>query len=155
MRQCLTSCGRGVPEILEDECTDTIDWPARSHDLNPIEHLWNIRDQCIPRLPNPPRTVQELTNALVKVWQDNDRGTIHRLIRSMPLCCRACIQARGGHSHHYCCVLSIWMNEWSQFWDKSISRLSLCFSKFFREFLVKWLFPICRGQFCSVLPQIG
>ena len=91
---------RVCQQFLEDEGTDTIDWPAHSPDLNPIKHLWDIIDQCIWRLTNPTRTVQELTNALVEVWQDIDLGTIHRLIRSMARHCRACIHAHGGHTHY-------------------------------------------------------
>ena len=74
---------RVCQRFLEDEGIDTIDWLARCPDLNPIEHPWNIMDQRIWRLPNPPRTVQELTNVLIEVWQDIDLGTIRRLIRSM------------------------------------------------------------------------
>ena len=94
-----------------------------------------------------------LYNALVEVWQDVDLGTIRRFIRSMTRHCRACIQARGGHTRYWC-VLSMWLSEWSQFWDKSVSWLSLCFSTWFRESLGKWLFPIRLGQFCWVLLQI-
>ena len=82
--------------FLEDEGIDTIDWPARSPDLNLIEHVWDTMDQRIRRLPNLSRTVQELTNSLVEVWQNIDLGTIRRLIRrSIPRRCGACIQARG------------------------------------------------------------
>ena len=90
--------------------------------VTPVWSLWRHRNG----FPNPPRIVQELTNALVEVWHDIDFGTIRRLIRSMPQHCKACIQARGGHTR-YQCVLSIWLNEWSQFWDKSISRSLFCF----------------------------
>ena len=53
-----------MPAILEDDGIDTIDWPVRSRDLNHIEHLRDIMDQ---RIPNPPKTVQEITNALFEV----------------------------------------------------------------------------------------
>ena len=66
---------RVCQRFFEDEGIDTIDWLARCPDLNPIEHPWNIMDQRIWRLPNPPRTVQELTNVLIEVWQDIDLGT--------------------------------------------------------------------------------
>ena len=95
--------------FLDDEGIDTIDWPVRSPDLNPIHHLCDIMDQCIQRLPHPPRIVQELTSALVEVWQDIDLGTIRRLIKSMPRCCRACIQARQGHTINVF-VQYDWMN---------------------------------------------
>ena len=88
--------------------------------------ICNIMDQRIRRLQNPPKTFQELTNTLVEVRQDIDLGTIHRLIRSIPRRCITCITARGGHTRYWC-VLSIWLNKWSQFWGKSISNLSFCF----------------------------
>ena len=86
----------------------------------------------------------------VWVWQDIDLETMRRLIRSMPRRCRACIQARGGRTRYWC-VLSIWLNEWSKFRYKSISRLSLCFSKWFWQSFVNWWSPIRLRQFCSVL----
>ena len=89
---------RVCQRFLEDKDMDTIDWPSCCSDLNPFKHLWNIMDLRTRWLPNPPRTVQKLTNDLVKVWQDIDHGTIRRLRRSMSRYCRACIQARGCHT---------------------------------------------------------
>ena len=131
---CATSCGKIVSAIFRRR-GHWHNWLASTFS-GPEPYPSDIMDHCIRRLPNPPRTVQELTNALVEIWQDINLGTIRKLIRSMPRRCNACIQAHGDHTR-YQCVISIWLNEWSQFRDKSVSRLSLCFSTWFWEFLVK------------------
>ena len=87
-------------QYLEDEGIDTIEWPSRSPDLNPIEHLWDIMFQSIRRRQVAPQTLQELTDALRQIWEDIPQDTIRRLIRSMPRRCQACIQARGGHTRY-------------------------------------------------------
>ena len=83
-------------QYLEDEGIDTIEWPSRSPDLNPIEHLWDIMFRSIRRRQVAPQTLQELTDALRQIWEDIPQDTIRRLIRSMPRRCQACIQARGA-----------------------------------------------------------
>lgn len=87
-------------QFLDEEGIDTIEWPSRSPDLNPIEHLWDVMYRCIRRHQVPPQTVQELTDALIQVWEEIPQDTIRRLIRSMPRRCRECVQARGGHTHY-------------------------------------------------------
>uniref|UniRef100_A0A8C5MJU2 Tc1-like transposase DDE domain-containing protein n=1 Tax=Leptobrachium leishanense TaxID=445787 RepID=A0A8C5MJU2_9ANUR len=34
-------------QFLQDEGIDAMDWPARSPDLNPIEHIWDIMSRSI------------------------------------------------------------------------------------------------------------
>ena len=86
-------------QFLHDEGIDTMDWPARSPDLNPIEHIWDILSRSIHRRHVAPQTVQELTDALIQVWEEIPQENICRLIRCMPRRCREVIQARGGHTH--------------------------------------------------------
>ena len=86
-------------QFLHDVGTDAMDWPARSPDLNPIEHIWDILSRSIHRRHVAPQTVQELTDALIQVWEEIPQENICRLIRCMPRRCREVIQARGGHTH--------------------------------------------------------
>ncbi|MBN3291941.1 TCB2 transposase, partial [Polypterus senegalus] len=87
-------------QYLEDEGIETIEWPSRSPDLNPIEHLWDIMFRSIRRRQVAPQTVQQLRDALIQIWEEMPQDTIRRLIRSMPRRCQACIQARGGHTRY-------------------------------------------------------
>uniref|UniRef100_A0A674MKA9 Transposase Tc1-like domain-containing protein n=1 Tax=Takifugu rubripes TaxID=31033 RepID=A0A674MKA9_TAKRU len=87
-------------QYLEDEGIETIEWPSRSPDLNPIEHLWDIMFRSIRHRQVAPQTVQQLRDALTQIWQEMPQDTIRRLIRSMPRRCQACIQARGGHTRY-------------------------------------------------------
>ena len=46
---------RGTVNFLRANNTEFInDWPARSPDLNPIEHVWDNVDQRVRRHPIPP-----------------------------------------------------------------------------------------------------
>ena len=61
-----------------------MDWPARSLDQNPIDHIWDIMSQSIHQPHVAPQTVQKLVDALVQVWEEILQKTICHLIRSMP-----------------------------------------------------------------------
>ncbi|KAI4884693.1 hypothetical protein NFI96_001291 [Prochilodus magdalenae] len=54
-------------QFLQDEGIEAMDWPARSPDLNPIEHIWDIMSRSIHQCHVAPQTVQELADALVQV----------------------------------------------------------------------------------------
>ncbi|KAI4896474.1 hypothetical protein NFI96_032686 [Prochilodus magdalenae] len=63
-------------QFLENEGIDTIDWPTGSPDLNPIEHLWDIMFRSIRRHQVALQTVQELSDALVQIWEEIPQDTI-------------------------------------------------------------------------------
>uniref|UniRef100_A0A8C7W4M5 Tc1-like transposase DDE domain-containing protein n=1 Tax=Oncorhynchus mykiss TaxID=8022 RepID=A0A8C7W4M5_ONCMY len=86
-------------QFLQEEGIDAMDWPARSPDLNPIEHIWDIMSRSIHQHHVAPQTVQDLADALVQVWEEIPQESIHHLIRSMPRRCREVIHAHGGHTH--------------------------------------------------------
>ncbi|CAJ0930822.1 unnamed protein product [Ranitomeya imitator] len=53
-------------QFLQDEGIEAMDWPARSPDLNPIGHIWDIMSRTIHQRHVAPQTVQELVDALVQ-----------------------------------------------------------------------------------------
>ena len=83
-------------QFLHNEGIDAMDWPARSPDLNPIEH---IMFRSIHQHHVAPQTVQELIDALIQIWEEIPQENIHCLIRSMPRCCKEVIQACGGQTY--------------------------------------------------------
>ena len=45
-----------------------MEWPARSPDLNPIEHAWDMLQTAVSSRPVQPASVQELRQALFEEW---------------------------------------------------------------------------------------
>nr|CAH7734175.1 unnamed protein product [Callosobruchus chinensis] len=58
-------------------------WPARSSDLNPIEHVWDEMGRRLRRHVPDPRNSRELPNILVQVCDDLPQDVIQNLIQSM------------------------------------------------------------------------
>ena len=91
---------RVVDQYLEQEGIERMDWPARSPDLNPIEHAWDMLKRRISARDRQPRIVRELTNMLVDEWLRIPVADIRRLILSFPHRCQEVINARGGHTRY-------------------------------------------------------
>ena len=89
-----------IQDYLEQESIETIDWPARSADLNCIEHMWDIVYRQVSASANPPRSVQELEIAVVHPCTNVTHQQIRTLVQSMPNRCRECLDSRGGHTHY-------------------------------------------------------
>ena len=51
---------------LEQAAIVRLDWPARSSDLNPIEHAWDMLQKAISFRQVQPATVRELREALIE-----------------------------------------------------------------------------------------
>ncbi len=53
---------------LDQEGIEVLDCPARSADLNPIEHMWDILFRHVSGRENPPQDVTRLTLTLIEEW---------------------------------------------------------------------------------------
>ena len=88
-----------VDQYLDNESIERMEWPSRSPDLNPIEHVWDMIGRAVYARVNPRRTLAELGQAL----QEYDRipqQKIRNLICSMRRSCRVVIDARGCHTRY-------------------------------------------------------
>ena len=86
--------------LLQANNVNVLDWPAKSPDLNPLEHLQEKLDRRIHSRPVQSNNERELRNALVHEWNNIPRVAIRTLIDSMCHRCNAVITARGGHTKY-------------------------------------------------------
>lgn len=87
-----------VMDFLRQNNVDVLPWPAVSPDLSPIEHAWDEMERRLRSRPNPPQTLQELGQELVRIWNNIPQACFGTLVRSMSRRCQACINANGGHT---------------------------------------------------------
>ncbi|GFU54220.1 transposable element Tcb2 transposase [Trichonephila clavipes] len=92
-------CHRTVAaeQLLESEDIERMDWPARSPDLNPIEHVWDFLGRRFAARTLPPVTIRELRLALQDEWAAMPRQLIDTPILSMGRRCETCLAVRGDH----------------------------------------------------------
>ncbi|GFW05221.1 transposable element Tcb2 transposase [Trichonephila clavipes] len=90
-------CHRTVAteQLLESEDIERMDWPARSPDLNPIEHVWDFLGRRLAARTLPPVTIRELRLALQDEWAAMPQQLIDTLILSMGRRCETCLAVRG------------------------------------------------------------
>jgi hypothetical protein len=71
----------------------TMDWPAQSPDLNPIENLWSILDNTTKS--RKPQNLEELFDVLNEAWKTLPVDRLTQLVDSMPDRCRQVIESKG------------------------------------------------------------
>ena len=91
---------RITDQYLEQATIVRMEWPARSPDLNPIEHAWDMLQADVSSRPMQPASVQELRQALLEEWDQIPQYKIRRLISSMQRRCQAVIEAWGHHTRY-------------------------------------------------------
>jgi transposase len=66
-----------VHDFLQDRNVCVLPWPAKSPDLNPIEHVLDLLDHRVRARTIPPINVWELAGALVEEWGNMSGVTSH------------------------------------------------------------------------------
>ncbi|GFV55974.1 transposable element Tcb2 transposase [Trichonephila clavipes] len=92
-------CHRPVAaeQLLESEDIERMDWPARSPDLNPIEHVWDFLGRRLAARTLPPVTIRELRLARQDEWAAMPQQLIDTLILSMDRRWETCLAVTGDH----------------------------------------------------------
>ena len=91
---------RITDQYLKQATIIRMEWPARSPDLNPIEHAWDMLQTAVSSSSVQPASVQELRQALPEEWNQIPQYKIRRLISSMRRRCQVVIEARGHHTRY-------------------------------------------------------
>lgn len=89
---------RVVTDLLRQEAIDTLQWPAMSPDMNPIEHLWDVIGRKIQARNPPCQNLNQLRAALVEEWQRIPIGTLRRLVQGMRRRVAELYRKRGGYT---------------------------------------------------------
>ncbi|GFV90618.1 transposable element Tcb2 transposase [Trichonephila clavipes] len=92
-------CHRTVAaeQLLENKDIVRMNWPARSPDLNPIEHVWDFLGRRLAARTLPPVTIRALRLALQDEWAAMPQQLIDILILSIGRRCETCLAVRGDH----------------------------------------------------------
>uniref|UniRef100_A0A8K9XJ96 Tc1-like transposase DDE domain-containing protein n=1 Tax=Oncorhynchus mykiss TaxID=8022 RepID=A0A8K9XJ96_ONCMY len=91
---------RSERDFLQDRNISVLPWPAKSPDLNPIEHVWYLLDRKVRARDIPPQNVCELAGALVEERGNISPQELSNLVQSMRRRCTAVLNAAGGHTRY-------------------------------------------------------
>jgi transposase len=85
-----------VKDYLKKQSYQTIEWPAQSPDLNPIENMWSLLKRRLNDYEAAPKGMEELNERVTDVWYNKMTAKdCQNVINSMPRRIKACIKAKG------------------------------------------------------------
>jgi hypothetical protein len=92
-----------VADFFHDNKIEVLEWPARSPDLNIIEHMWHYLMERI-RQQSPASSREDLwlnaQSVMDFMWSDEMTQKINDLYESLPNRMQAFIDARGGYTRY-------------------------------------------------------
>jgi hypothetical protein len=68
---------------MDEDGIASMQWPARSQDLNPIENVWDMMRRRVWALQPPPATLGELGEQIIAIWDNQDQADVLSTINSM------------------------------------------------------------------------
>ena len=75
-----------------------MDWPSMSPDMNPIEHLWEIKWNLeVRKVTN----IHQLRDIVMVEWKSITMATCEALVSSMPWRVKAVLDNEGGHTKYW------------------------------------------------------
>jgi hypothetical protein len=77
-----------------------LDWPSRSPDLNPIEHLWRHLKRQLAAYETEVTEIDELWERVEIEWEKIPKQVCIDLIESMPRRIAAVLKAKGGYTKY-------------------------------------------------------
>lgn len=89
---------RSTTAWLEQKRVRTMDWPARSPDLNPMENLWGLLARKVYAHGKQYSSKQELERAIHDEWAKIPTATLRTLNDSIKRRIFEVIVARGGYT---------------------------------------------------------
>ncbi|GFW72797.1 transposable element Tcb2 transposase [Trichonephila clavipes] len=86
-----------VQDCLDSEGIQSLVWPARSPDLNPIKNVWDALGRQVAGRNYPPTNKNTLIRALTEEWDKLPQQLLDNVVQSMVRRVERCINLHGGH----------------------------------------------------------
>lgn len=91
---------RIVQECLRENGIEQMNWPARSLDINVIEHEWSRMKLKLNQREQESQNLEELAIAVREVWEAIPQEFITNLVDSMPRRTAELLRVRGGPTRY-------------------------------------------------------
>lgn len=89
-----------VKEVLRENEINRMNWPARSPDMNVIEHVWSSMKLKLNQREQEFMNLEELAIAVREEWESIPQGFIRNLVDSMPRRTAELLRVRGGPTRY-------------------------------------------------------